>query len=66
MKIVLLVLVLNSEWTHLKKSKVKTVRTIPVRERTTPTIVSFCSAVLTGGDGIQSSRNLEQMSWITD
>ena len=37
------------------------VATIPMRERTTPIMVSVANGT---GDGIQSS-NLEQISWIT-
>ena len=39
------VTVSSSELTHLKNSKVKTVATIPARERTAPTMLTTSSAV---------------------
>ena len=48
------VTVSSSELTHLKNSKVKTVATIPARERTTPTMVTTSSAVC-ASDALQLS-----------
>ena len=50
--------------TYLNRSRVTMVAIIPIRERTTPIMVSTANVACIG-DGIQSS-NLEQISWITD
>ena len=49
--------------THLNRSNAITVATIPMRERTTPTIVSTSSILLSTPDGLHS-WNLEQISYI--
>ena len=56
----------SSAWTntHLNRSKVTTVATIPMRERPTPIMLSVSSTVSSSGDAIQS-WNLEQISWKT-
>jgi len=50
-------------FTHWKKSRVKMVAVMPIRERITPNMVSTSSAFSAAGSGPRSQlSNLEQMS----